>query len=223
MGLDMYLERFPRYKHYRPEDINAVDSFIEWENDPDASKYTLKEWCGVDEKSLPPQNDVDYFRQFVSTKYWEWDVEHKYPHKRIYEQVAYWRKANAIHKWFVDNVQDGQDDCCYHREVTEKDLKELIGICEEILDNIGYATGDIVVGYTISEDGKWTPETRKGLVVSNPDICERLLPSEDGFFFGSTDYDEYYAEDIDYTYRTLKRVLNNTNFEKQMLFYVSSW
>ena len=31
----------------------------------------------------------------------------------IYEdnQIASWRKANAIHKWFVDNVQDGVDDC----------------------------------------------------------------------------------------------------------------
>ncbi len=29
----------------------------------------------------------------------------------IQEEVAYWRKANAIHKWFVENVQDGQDDC----------------------------------------------------------------------------------------------------------------
>ena len=25
--------------------------------------------------------------------------------------AAYWRKANAIHKWFVDNVQDGEDNC----------------------------------------------------------------------------------------------------------------
>ena len=29
----------------------------------------------------------------------------------IDEEVGYWRKANAIHKWFVDNVQDGNDDC----------------------------------------------------------------------------------------------------------------
>ena len=25
-------------------------------------------------------------------------------------KVAYWRKANAIHGWFVDNIQDGVDD-----------------------------------------------------------------------------------------------------------------
>ena len=25
--------------------------------------------------------------------------------------VCEWRKANAVHKWFVDHVQDGNDDC----------------------------------------------------------------------------------------------------------------
>ena len=25
--------------------------------------------------------------------------------------VGYWRKANAIHNWFVQNVQDGRDEC----------------------------------------------------------------------------------------------------------------
>ena len=29
----------------------------------------------------------------------------------ITEEVMYWRKANAIHNWFVQNVQDGLDDC----------------------------------------------------------------------------------------------------------------
>ena len=25
--------------------------------------------------------------------------------------VAYWRKFNALHNWFVNNIQDGKDDC----------------------------------------------------------------------------------------------------------------
>lgn len=28
--------------------------------------------------------------------------------------VGYWRKVNAIHSWFVRNVQNGVDDCGYH-------------------------------------------------------------------------------------------------------------
>ena len=26
-------------------------------------------------------------------------------------EAGYWRKASAIHKWFVDNCQEGDDDC----------------------------------------------------------------------------------------------------------------
>lgn len=31
--------------------------------------------------------------------------------KEITAELMYWRKSNAIHKWFVDNVQDGVDEC----------------------------------------------------------------------------------------------------------------
>jgi hypothetical protein len=52
----------------------------------------------------------------------------------VIEQVMYWRKANHIHKWFVDNVQDGVDDC---REywVSEEKLQELLDICEKVLES----------------------------------------------------------------------------------------
>ena len=33
------------------------------------------------------------------------------PVKEVKIEAGYWRKANAIHKWFVDNVQAGADDC----------------------------------------------------------------------------------------------------------------
>ena len=29
--------------------------------------------------------------------------------KYVVEEVGYWRKANQIHRWFVENVQKGED------------------------------------------------------------------------------------------------------------------
>ena len=26
-------------------------------------------------------------------------------------QVGYWRKVNAIHNWFIENLTDGEDNC----------------------------------------------------------------------------------------------------------------
>ena len=53
--------------------------------------------------------------------------------KFITEEVAYWRKANHIHKWFVDNVQNGVDDCGTY-DVSTDDLFELIKLCESVLE-----------------------------------------------------------------------------------------
>lgn len=50
----------------------------------------------------------------------------------VIEEVMYWRKANHIHKWFVDNVQDGVDDCKEHW-VSEEKLQELLNLCEKVL------------------------------------------------------------------------------------------
>jgi hypothetical protein len=50
----------------------------------------------------------------------------------ITEKVMYWRKANAIHRWFVDNVQDGKDEC-QRSYVTEDQLLELVDICKKVL------------------------------------------------------------------------------------------
>lgn len=48
----------------------------------------------------------------------------------IREEVFYWRKANAIHSWFVENLQDGVDNCGTYYISRNK----LQSLCEEIWD-----------------------------------------------------------------------------------------
>jgi len=47
--------------------------------------------------------------------------------------VMYWRKANAVHEWFVKNVQDGEDDCKSYYVSREK-LRELADICRKVVE-----------------------------------------------------------------------------------------
>jgi hypothetical protein len=54
--------------------------------------------------------------------------------KTIIVKAAYWRKANAIHKWFVDKIQDGADDCREYN-VTLEQLQDLVALCKEVLSN----------------------------------------------------------------------------------------
>lgn len=52
----------------------------------------------------------------------------------VEEEVAYWRKANAIHGWFVNNVQEGIDDCKSYY-VSRTQLQELLDICKQVLED----------------------------------------------------------------------------------------
>lgn len=47
-------------------------------------------------------------------------------------EIAYWRKANQIHNWFVLNCQNGVDDC-RETKVSRKTLMKLLADCKEVL------------------------------------------------------------------------------------------
>lgn len=95
-----------------------------------------------------------------------------HPSLEVKVTVGYWRKANAIHKWFVDKVQDGKDEC-QDSYVSREQLEKLLATCNEA---------------KAKQDAS-------------------LLPPQDGFFFGGTDIDDGYWDDIDRTIEILNRVL----------------
>lgn len=207
MGLDMYLSKMRRYKFLTPRDIENINSYFRWledRRDPNstANKYTLKEWCNVDENELSKQA-IDFFKPLLEMKYYVWDEEKKYGHEGIIDHVDYWRKANHIHKWFVENVQDTVDDCDSYI-VTEEQLEDLLEICEIVLEH----------STLVYEDEEY---------IVNSNIAKKLLPTSSGFFFGSEEYDQWYYRDVEYTVELLKKVLAETDFDKEMIVYSSSW
>lgn len=115
--------------------------------------------------------------------------------KYIVEEVGYWRKANQIHKWFVDNVQNGADDCGEY-EVKEGRLANLLETCKLILDK-------------------------------DPGKASVLLPVQSGFFFGGTDYDKYYFENLESTVKIIESLfepdLDGGSYLKGDIYYSSSW
>lgn len=56
------------------------------------------------------------------------------PIKELSYEAGYWRKANQIHKWFVDNVQGGVDNCGEYL-VDIKALERLLELVNEVLRN----------------------------------------------------------------------------------------
>lgn len=225
MGLDMYLERMPRYRGATASDVSAVESYLDWidakENGSEHANCTFKQWCGRD--NIPTESYIKFYSQFYAKKYSDWDTEHKYGYARIMEQAGYWRKANHIHNWFVENVQDGEDDCRYHHEVTEEKLKELLDVCNTVLNSCQLVSGQIENGYNFDDNGNKVYNYIEGNVVADPSVAMKLLPTQSGFFFGGTSYDEWYVADVQSTIDIITKVLETTDFDKEMIYYVSSW
>lgn len=144
----------------------------------------------------------------------------------IEENVGYWRKANQIHKWFVDHVQDGNDDCGDYY-VSTQDLEDLLNICKEVDKKSILINGKIKNGETL-KNGEWIVNYIDGKVIQNAEEISKLLPTEDGFFFGCTDYDEYYLQEVKDTIEILEKILeeekilNNKDIYSEFE-YSSSW
>ena len=136
------------------------------------------------------------------------------------EEVGYWRKANHIHKWFVDHVQEGKDDC---REtyVSLPQLKELYDTClkaiEIKLQPVGVHPEKVLVK---TDTGLLQQEEQ--VLNYNKEILEDILPTSQGFFFGGTQYDEYYMDDVQDTIDILKPIVENTNPQADY-YYRASW
>lgn len=138
----------------------------------------------------------------------------------VIEQVAYWRKANHIHKWFVDNIQNGEDDCGEYC-VSRPQLQMLVDLCKQVLASVETVEGDVLDGQTWTSDGGVVDNTHKGQVVAQPAIAKQLLPTASGFFFGGTDYDEYYLEDIESTIEQIEPLLAIENDDADYIYHAS--
>jgi hypothetical protein len=220
MGLDMYLNKYPRYKDAKPDDIYTLESYLEWKGTEYEKKHTFEEWCRHSESEIRP-DFLKFYTPYYTQNYSTWDTEHKYGYGSIIEQVGYWRKSNQIHNWFVENVQNGVDDCGAY-EVNEYQLQELLDLCKRVQDKAVMVHGQIKNGESLV-NGKWEPIYEEGDYIENSDEIAELLPSCEGFFFGGTGYDEYYMNDIKNTIKILEKVLEETDFEKEAVFYHASW
>lgn len=145
-----------------------------------------------------------------------------YEVESLFEEVAHWNKANQIHTWFANHIQDGEDNRKYY-EVTKGKLRELLEVCKAVLDGSVVEQGQVSTGYGFDEAGNRIHHYAMGKVIANPRLAQHLLPTRSGPAFGSTDYDEDYIKDVVKTAKIIKKVLRETNFRTHAIYYHSNW
>ena len=60
-------------------------------------------------------------------------------------------------------------------------------------------------------------------VLDKPNKAKELLPTSEGFFFGGTNYDESYFEQLENTKEIINKIFGIVNLKEFSLTYHSSW
>lgn len=170
MGLDMYLRAqkyYPRYdwektRELREQGVDTVDP-DNWAQNHDYTSIVNI----ADIVNLIDDNNSGLSIEF---------------------NVGYWRKANAIHNWFVNKLANGVDEC-QEIYVSRHDLEKLSDSCAYVL--------------------------------RNKDKAMTVLPPVSGFFFGSTELDEWYFHELKRTIEIIDNCLSVPDITG--FTYQSSW
>ena len=129
----------------------------------------------------------------------------------VQKVVGYWRKANAIHGWFVNTLANGIDEC-QEIHVSRDDLRKLRDECLQVLatkpDTVIESESRTVilngdVPNLITENIKQEQDK-----IANVMLLGDPLEPVAGFFFGSTEKDEWYYESLEYTVGLVENLLN---------------
>ena len=164
----------------------------------------------------------------------------------IISHAVAWEKANMIHKWFVDNVQNGMDDGGEY-EVSIDELNKLRKLClkiiyaldgekikvpNEFVDKFNKTYGN-EKEYT--QIVKITKDNFKELKLTGYHKLTKkqiakidgILPTQFGFYFGNTEYNGMYLDDIIDTIKKLDYVIkdskNKDGIYENRYFYHASW
>ena len=167
MGLDMYVT-------IRHKDTQSkLESYEAWEQ-----KYSYEEY-----ELLTDEQREEHCNS-----------EPEYDDDMYGKELIYWRKANQIHNWFVQNCQNGVDDCGRY-VITVADLKKLQELCKKIL--------------TMTE----VMQDVRLLTEEGMKFASENLPSRSGFFFGNTEYDDNYVWSLENTVEQIDATLDTLNCE----------
>lgn len=220
MALIMYLTKAPKYQNIMTDeyetiprkDIELIDEYFTWKmvrSEGGNAGNSLMEWCGVPQSELPHKYVINYYNEFFTLKSFYEEYVGQTKEYTIFDQLARLVKANQIFNWFIKNVMNDKPDAEYH-EIAREQLVELLDACINVRN-----------GFTLIEHDEDDGDT----YAVNEEIAKAFLPimEEQGYFFGTKQYDANYARHIVEMIDILENILNTTDFEKETVYFNATW
>lgn len=109
------------------------------------------------------------------------------------QSEIYWRKANFVHWYFTHDWEER-----------------------------GFASDDCVEFPTDEAELRMLSAMCE-TVLEDKAQAEFILPTMSGFFFGSTDYDDWYFEDVKYTKDEIDKLLEERPLQDGEEFFYHAW
>lgn len=201
MGLDIYF-----YKVKNVDNKLSIDEIHKIANK--RAKDKVRSFCRRAVKRLQALNCEDYDNEYMKIMrrmghYTLYSFKYEYMLNEV-------KPIEEVKKFFNDFIcLTYREDDAYFRKVNflyryfEDKLED--ECCFVTIDEID----DII--------------DRCNMVQENHELAEELLPTRAGFFFGSTDYDEYYFQDLDDVVTQLTALKKDFDYHNDVVYVVMSW
>lgn len=216
MGLDIYFHKVSKVKVKGEPFTKSVEECSEILSK--RSKKFVKRFANSVCKEMAKLYGVDrdayvaYYKHLFNKriKYW---TKYEWEYNRFLDKIE---PIEEVKKWFNNFVETYyresdayfrkvnflykyfenklEDECCF---VTKSELEDVIDKCNKILS---------------------TRSERERL-----ELAKTELPTRSGFFFGSTDYDKWYFEDLKDVRRQFKKLLKSFNEDTDIIYVDMSW
>lgn len=204
MGLDVYFHKCKR------SNFNAYNKAIEeWQNEkPQSGKISHEDYekLSEDEKNKIQKEVSDWYN--------------KQPEMAAHgiSDIGYFRKVNFLMAFF------NYEGNCEYKEIAKSELEDLkertdrLMACKPVRKvKHWYRTEDAVKKANPVENEDYWVE--KIYSKADQELAEDLLPTQSGFFYGNTEYNHYYWEDVKEVNEWVEAVLNDLKDEEIVLMY----
>lgn len=214
MGLDIYFYKVKNVSKSKDEQLDCIDFYLDL-NEKKA-KQRVSRFANKSLKRLKAAKDENEYKEIYLDIFQNEKkgipkfTKYRFEYEDMISDIQY--DVDKVKEFFNDFKRHyyAQEDAYFRKVnfvyhffspklqneccfVTKEDLKELISRCKRVLKN------------------------------KSKRLAEELLPTQSGFFFGSTDYDEYYFDDVKDCKMQMKKLLKGFNEEKDVILVVMSW
>lgn len=215
MGLDIFFHKAKNVRKSSFEPIKSVSEYNKLDNENAVKSFNkFKEKTLAEMKPLSGDEYKEYYDKLFGERMADFtqygfkyakmrDSLHTYDEvveffdnflKSYYsENFVNFRKINFLYAYFSDRLES--ESCV----VFKADLEDIIERCHKVLAcRVAFGNKSI-------------------------ELAKVLLPTCDGFFFGGTEYDEYYFYDVIYVRDKLKEFLDDFDEEHDIFYVIMDW